>query len=256
MSGLPVYDRERAFRGYRGFGVCRDIGRLNALAQAVPIEAAAAAAAKAPDAAAEPAPLPGEDHAPSLSPVERHAFYELSRRLAGRIAEADTAVTHEDGVADADPEATGADPWQPDEPVLLIPPDARPFLDRLPIGILIYRLNDLLYANRAFFDWAGHETLDALTRSRRTRQPADRVRTSPSNGGRRQQAACDHQPGRPNASAEASLLQVPWDGESAFALLTTAAQPRTRRQRPTQHSSRRAHKQTSLRPSSTPPPTA
>ena len=98
LSGLPVYDRERAFRGYRGFGVCRDIGRLNALAQAAPTEAAAPAATNPPEAAAEPAPLPREDHAPSLSPVERHAFYELSRRLAGRIAEADTAVAHEDGV--------------------------------------------------------------------------------------------------------------------------------------------------------------
>src|SRR5262249_52389075 len=25
LSGLPVFDRERVFRGYRGFGVCRDI---------------------------------------------------------------------------------------------------------------------------------------------------------------------------------------------------------------------------------------
>lgn len=28
LSGLPVYDRDRTFLGYRGFGVCRDIGRL------------------------------------------------------------------------------------------------------------------------------------------------------------------------------------------------------------------------------------
>ena len=32
LSGLPVFDRERSFRGYRGFGVCRDVARLNALA--------------------------------------------------------------------------------------------------------------------------------------------------------------------------------------------------------------------------------
>src|SRR5258708_5583763 len=32
LSGLPVFDRERVFRGYRGFGVCRDVGRLAALA--------------------------------------------------------------------------------------------------------------------------------------------------------------------------------------------------------------------------------
>ena len=33
LSGLPVFDRNRAFRGYRGFGVCREIAQLNALAQ-------------------------------------------------------------------------------------------------------------------------------------------------------------------------------------------------------------------------------
>src|SRR5262249_39867455 len=25
LSGLPTFDRDRAFRGYRGFGVCRDV---------------------------------------------------------------------------------------------------------------------------------------------------------------------------------------------------------------------------------------
>src|SRR4029453_19465740 len=30
LSGLPVFDRDRLFRGYRGFGVCRDIARLAA----------------------------------------------------------------------------------------------------------------------------------------------------------------------------------------------------------------------------------
>ena len=34
LSGLPVFDRERDFRGYRGFGVCRDIARINQLARA------------------------------------------------------------------------------------------------------------------------------------------------------------------------------------------------------------------------------
>ena len=33
LSGLPLFDRDHVFRGYRGFGVCRDIGRLNRLAR-------------------------------------------------------------------------------------------------------------------------------------------------------------------------------------------------------------------------------
>ena len=31
LSGLPVFDRDRTFRGYRGFGVCRDVDHINAL---------------------------------------------------------------------------------------------------------------------------------------------------------------------------------------------------------------------------------
>jgi hypothetical protein len=33
LSGLPVFDRNRAFRGYRGFGVCREIAQLNVLSK-------------------------------------------------------------------------------------------------------------------------------------------------------------------------------------------------------------------------------
>src|ERR1700730_13804710 len=33
LSGRPVLDRERIFRGYRGCGVCRDLARLTALAR-------------------------------------------------------------------------------------------------------------------------------------------------------------------------------------------------------------------------------
>ena len=29
LSGLPIFDRDRSFRGYRGFGVCRDVARIN-----------------------------------------------------------------------------------------------------------------------------------------------------------------------------------------------------------------------------------
>ena len=31
LSGLPIFDHNRDFRGYRGFGVCRDVERINAL---------------------------------------------------------------------------------------------------------------------------------------------------------------------------------------------------------------------------------
>src|SRR5262249_17327244 len=34
LSGLPVFDRDRNFRGYRGFGVCRDFVRIAEIADA------------------------------------------------------------------------------------------------------------------------------------------------------------------------------------------------------------------------------
>src|SRR5262245_22440756 len=53
MSGLPVFDRERRFRGYRGFGICRELARLNDLAQDLAQRPAAHAP---PSATVEPQP--------------------------------------------------------------------------------------------------------------------------------------------------------------------------------------------------------
>jgi signal transduction histidine kinase len=66
LSGLPILDRDRKFGGYRGFGVCRDVARINQLLrarQARPIgfmappatDAGATTAAPSADPPAEPA---------------------------------------------------------------------------------------------------------------------------------------------------------------------------------------------------------
>ena len=109
-----MFDRDRIFRGYRGFGVCRDLARLTALAQQRHSHAAAADGmphrrirTRRPRTRAVPAPsrrsvatLPraaaaenivlfptvaAEQSAPALSPIERSAFRELSRKLAQRL---------------------------------------------------------------------------------------------------------------------------------------------------------------------------
>jgi PAS domain S-box-containing protein len=75
LSGLPVFDRERIFRGYRGFGICRDAGRLT-LPGTRPAEAIAE----------NVVPLrPTSPMVPALSPVERSAFQELTRKLHERL---------------------------------------------------------------------------------------------------------------------------------------------------------------------------
>ena len=58
LSGLPIFDRDRNFLGYRGFGVCRDVARAPPRAdvpRAEPATGRAGAAAEAP--APEPRPL-------------------------------------------------------------------------------------------------------------------------------------------------------------------------------------------------------
>ena len=124
LSGLPVFDRNRAFRGYRGFGVCREIAQLNALAQkrhAAVQDAArnddqtvARDFAPADSVTATPAenilhfPRVPEPHTPALSAIERNAFRELTRKLTQRLTgiepadhpEIPTPIA-EDGVAPA-----------------------------------------------------------------------------------------------------------------------------------------------------------
>ena len=229
LSGLPVFDRERAFRGYRGFGVCRDIERLDALATARNADVTAAAAT-ATMADAQPVELPPENvvplhplsaDTPSLSPGERHAFYELSRRLTGRINEADATAASEPAAVEsaADPDAPPVVAPVADDAEEVITQNARPFLDRLPLGVLVYRLSHLLYANRAFLTWAGYDGVDALTEA----GGLDSLTVEPGaiaieEGGRKPFSVTS--PRNATATAEARLLQVPWEGDAAFALIT------------------------------------
>ena len=73
LSGLPVFDRDRLFRGYRGFGVCRDLERINELARTrrehpigfmapqAPAETEAPATAAEAEYPVAPAPAAGTD---------------------------------------------------------------------------------------------------------------------------------------------------------------------------------------------------
>jgi len=89
LSGLPVFDREHVFRGYRGFGICRDVASRNVASRdAAPLGAAAAPHAGENVVALRPASQP---IAPALSAVERSAFHELTRKLHERLTAAGPA---------------------------------------------------------------------------------------------------------------------------------------------------------------------
>jgi signal transduction histidine kinase/PAS domain-containing protein len=266
LSGLPVFDRDRSFRGYRGFGVCRDIARINALARArrerplgfmpapeadeMPAKSAAEAAPRAERPALSVAPAAGnvvpfrqapptEPKVPTLSPVERKAFSELALELNARLRGApETPTAAEPSVEGALAEA----PQPQQEPVAEVANEAEPsvaaagaaaptqqpaaavdpsLLDRLPIGVLVYRHDALLYANRHFLEWTGYDDLAALE----------------SAGGltalfaERGADAVAETAGAPTPSivtrggdtlpVDGRLVAVPWQGASALALIVT-----------------------------------
>ncbi len=169
MSGLPVFDRERQFSGFRGFGICRDVERLAELERrrAEPPILKLLAPESPPEQPAKVLPFPA---APALSAGEHSAFQELARELGARLKKPSSEN------AGPAPDDFGPEPLPAAAPTpAFAPPRAarngeaardsleeRPILDRLPIGILVYRLNDLVYANRAFLDWTGYPTLEAL----------------------------------------------------------------------------------------------
>jgi PAS domain S-box-containing protein len=277
LSGIPAFDRERLFLGYRGFGVLRD-----AISEPRLVEAPAPALMAEPEpvenifepetkaeAASSPAPAekdkhPGEnvvpfrggqdsrqdhrqdnrqDHRPvgtPLNPVERTAFVEIGSRLAARLKGADELargkIETQESRQDSDmappeeflaPLATAAAPAlrHEEEPLAA----ERPILDRLPTGILIYRLSTFLYANAAFLKAVGHASLgdfahagglDSLFIEPDSHAPAE------ADGGQLLRIAS---PGQQDSIA-ARLFTAQLDGENVMVLLLTQEQPQPQKQ--------------------------
>jgi PAS domain S-box-containing protein len=273
LSGLPIYDRNRNFLGYRGFGVCRDVDRLATVAEmrrtnhaaAPPASAPNAAADAAPDApdaraatAARPsaanvvpfrsaAPTP-EPKAPVLSPVERNAFHELARKLTARLKgdaehdapdDADHTGPHAAGEAAAAAAVAAAAAEPPKDSVHAEPvqaaltaaapqpaprePAERTLLDRIPVGVLVYRLDTLLYANRAFLEWTGYAHLDALAEAGGLDSLfVEGDAESPGVPGAGKTLAIAT-PRGDQLPVEGRLFSIPWEGETALVLMLATA---------------------------------
>ena len=148
MSGLPVFDRDRQFAGYRGFGICRVIERTpRPVAPAehwfmsasrrplsrprrkprtgkprpeVPGQQAAPQAKvlafRAPPSPEPPAPTTSPEPAPSLSPGEHSAFEELARELNARLKNARGKSAAPDASDDFAVEPFVVPPSEPLEP--------------------------------------------------------------------------------------------------------------------------------------------
>ncbi|MBR1130605.1 PAS domain-containing sensor histidine kinase [Bradyrhizobium iriomotense] len=300
LAGLPVYDRDRNFAGFRGFGVCRDLDGLNRLdalrrfelfvephapqslsADSVEPEPEWAAAAPPPiePPLSEPEPTPepelpepvteanshptdletpvetppnvvpfrspGDTRPPTLTPVENSAFNELARQLSERLereresiaaagAEPPTAASAPEPLL-SEPELEPLPPPAPAEWLTEPAPPARgtslrdrTLLDLLPTGILIYRLDRLLYANPAFLARMGYASLSALEHAGGLDalyvEPGVSSTSSTSQGGTPVTISATLPNGEaPLPTTEAHLHSIDWDGDSAHALV--CAQP-------------------------------
>ena len=188
-----------------------------------------------PDAAANVLPfrVPGEAKQPALTPVENSAFDELARQLSARLhTENGNEALDADGEAIFEPLA--AREPAPAPPEWLAPPEPpargeaardKALLDLLPVGILIYRLDRLLYANAAFLTQMGYASLHALEDAGGLDalyvEPGVSNASSTSDTGKpvtisaSQPADAD----TPAAAADARLYTISWDGDSALALI-------------------------------------
>ena len=305
LSGLPVFDRDRNFRGYHGFGVCGELVEIDGSARGrpeeerttafaaslgdTPLETPASAAGadasseqKTTDAAARPvspapdidpsspnvvpfrptAPTPTEPKtAPGLSAVERRAFrelaHELTSRLRGGQTTAPTETVSEEAAARAQirPDARDQDPredlllaleageeasqqarqalaQQASSDEALTEPAVASFgviaehalLDRIPIGVLVYRHDEALYANRHFLDLSGYDDLAAMNAT----GGLSALIAEPGAGdtlaaaGSAQALAIISGQGE-KLPVEGRIFKIPWRGSSAMALILTKA---------------------------------
>jgi signal transduction histidine kinase len=87
LAGLPVFDSAREFCGYRGFGICRDVARINQLLRA---RREPAAVFKMPDVLPEVAAVPAADvQNPAVTQAKTAAAGTAG---AGRVGEVEIAA--------------------------------------------------------------------------------------------------------------------------------------------------------------------
>ncbi|CCD95198.1 Two-component hybrid sensor and regulator [Bradyrhizobium sp. ORS 375] len=193
---------------------------------------------------------PGESKLPALTPVENNAFHELARQLsarlegeirnpavelAGSLLEPAARVSdpfgpqHQDPSAVADTADTHGAALQTDWLTPEVPPAQgdsqrdRILLDLLPTGMLIYRLDRLLYANPAFFKQMGYADLPTLEQAGGLDalyvEPGASSGTSKPEAGTPVTISAADGSSSQEIKAEARLFTITWDGDSAHALI-------------------------------------
>ncbi|MFZ5712930.1 MAG: PAS domain S-box protein [Bradyrhizobium sp.] len=185
---------------------------------------------------------PGDTRAPTLTPVENSAFNELARQLSERLErERETiAADASEPAAEIAAEPAAPEPEAPQAAAEWLSEPAPPprgtstrdrtLLDLLPSGILIYRLDRLLYANPAFLARMGYASVSALENAGGLDalyvEPGVSSASSTSQAGTPVTISATVATGEaPLATTDAHLHAIDWDGESAHALICALPQP-------------------------------
>jgi PAS domain S-box-containing protein len=186
---------------------------------------------------------PPDAKPPMLSPVENNAFDELARQLSERLengnghGETHAPAPGPEPAETALPpaELSSSEPPRPqpewlEEPQLLARAFSerdRTLLDLLPTGVLIYRLDRLLYANPAFLRQMGYASLHALEQAGGVEalyvEAGSAGGSSTSEAGTPVTISVVEENGEVTSSIEARLYTISWDGDSALALMFSPA---------------------------------
>jgi signal transduction histidine kinase/PAS domain-containing protein len=173
----------------------------------------------------------GEPRALLLTPVENSAFNELARQLSARLEGENGAKAQRAREAMIEPQGSTESAGQPFWMAPAEPPAQgesardRMLLDLLPDGVLIYRLDRLLYANAAFLQRIGYPSLHALEQAGGLDalyvEPGVSSASSTSDTGTPVTISA-HPPSSeaaPACTIEARLYAINWDDEPAHALI-------------------------------------
>ena len=169
LAGLPMFARDRVFEGYRGFGVARP--ELAVEYVTVPIQ-------RNDSADTNVVPFGRRTTAPAVDPIvpalddnEREAFAEIGARLRDQPSLQNDPPS-EDGVIanydfSDDAPTNSALPLRTVENVVTAEPIPQNQIDgsifsKLPLPVLVYTGEALHFANTAFLELSGYNSLGAI----------------------------------------------------------------------------------------------
>ena len=185
-----------------------------------------------------PFPFAPADPKPAgLNPAERSAFRDIGSRLSSRLKGADELARGLIDKSDPREDPPYIPPIPTAAPQALSQPQAQafaeviadedgelamqcPVLDKLPLGVLIYRGSSFLYANPAFLKFSGHNGLAAFAEAGGLDSMfVEFDGVADGDGARRLRiSASDREP-----AMEGRLVTAPIDGEGAMVLLLQPA---------------------------------